>query len=102
MILLNFILLLIFVSFLPFQPFLATWSNSPIISILRDLFVIYFFLTALINRLKAKKSFIADEIDWAIVLFAAWFLISYLFISHNLIGLIYSLRYSFFVCLVFF
>lgn len=91
----TYYLLISFLILLPFHPFLATWSDLTSVSILRDLFILIFFLAAIFVRIKHKKPFVSDKIDWVIFIFGLWFVLSYFLIGKNLTGAIYSLRYSF-------
>ena len=96
-----FLLILLTIIFLPFQPFLVTVTEWSFLSLLRDILVLLIFVVGFIWRIKHKRPLVADNLEWILLLFGLCFLISALFISHSLTALNYSLRYSFEIWLLF-
>src|SRR3989339_77304 len=96
-----FLLILLTIIFLPFQPFLVTVTEWSFLSLLRDILVLLIFVVGFIWRIKHKRPLVADNLEWILLLFGLCFIISTLFIGHNLTALNYSLRYSFEIWLLF-
>jgi len=59
-----FLLILLTIIFLPFQPFLVTVTEWSFLSLLRDILVLLIFVVGFIWRIKHKRPLVADNLEW--------------------------------------